>query len=346
MQTTRFSNEQIKQVFFLILISSLGLLLFNNLKEFLPGLLGAITIYILTRRFYFYLTIKKRWSKGLTSTLVILSSFLLIIIPIATLIEMLTSKAVNVFANKSELLEGVKTIAEKVKQYTQYDLLSAETLQKLQAAGGTVVPKIFGTTFNVLGVLGIMFFILYFMLVSGRQMEKLMYQQIPLKEENVLLIGKEVKNMVISNAIGIPVIAILQSIIAVIGYFIFGIADPMFWFVITCFTAMIPVVGSTLVWLPLAVQLLATGHQWQGIGLIIWGVVAVGAADNVFRIMLSKKIGDTHPLITIFGVLIGVKLFGFIGLIFGPLLITLFLLLLKIYSNEYFTKKREPLNEN
>jgi predicted PurR-regulated permease PerM len=341
MQTKQFSNEQIKQVFFLLLISSLAFLLFNNLKEFLPGLLGAITIYILSRKFYFYLTVRQKWHKGLAATTVIVASFLLIIVPIATLIEMLSSKAVTMFENKSELLDGIKAIAEKVKQYTQYDILSTDTFKKLQVAGGSFVPKIFGATFNVLGVLGVMFFILYFMLVNGRQMEKTLYEYIPLKEANVQLIGSEVKNMVISNAIGIPVIAILQSIIAVIGYFIFGIKDPMFWFVVTCFTAMIPVVGSTLVWLPLAVQLLISGQQWQGIGLIIWGVVAVGAADNVFRIILSKKIGDTHPLITIFGVLIGVKLFGFIGLIFGPLLITLFLLLLKIYANEYFIKKRE-----
>jgi predicted PurR-regulated permease PerM len=214
-------------------------------------------------------------------------------------------------------------------------------LQKLTTAGTTIMPKIFGATFNVLGVLGVMFFILYFMLVNGKQMEKAIYEYIPLKDENVQLIGTEVKNMVISNAIGIPAIAILQSIIALVGYFIFGVKDPMFWFVVTCFTAMIPVIGSTIVWLPLAVQLLVIDNQWQGIGLIIWGVVAVGVADNVFRILLSKKIGDTHPLITIFGVLIGVKLFGFIGLIFGPLLITMFLLLLKIYANEYFVKKRE-----
>jgi predicted PurR-regulated permease PerM len=315
--------------------------LFNNLKEFLPGLLGAITIYILSRKLFFYLIQKQNWHQGLTATVIIFTSFLVLILPIATLIEMLTSKATNVFEHKSELLQGAKAIAQKIKEITKFDVLSPTTLQKLTTAGTTIMPKIFGATFNVLGVLGVMFFILYFMLVNGKQMEKAIYEYIPLKDENVQLIGTEVKNMVISNAIGIPAIAILQSIIALVGYFIFGVKDPMFWFVVTCFTAMIPVIGSTIVWLPLAVQLLVIDNQWQGIGLIIWGVVAVGVADNVFRILLSKKIGDTHPLITIFGVLIGVKLFGFIGLIFGPLLITMFLLLLKIYANEYFVKKRE-----
>ncbi len=339
MQNT-FSNQQIKQIFFLAVICLLAFLLFQNLKEFLPGLLGAITIYILNRKSFFYLTQKLHWHQGLTATVYLFASFLLLVLPITALVEMLTAKVSTLFENKSELLQGAKAIAQKIKDYTNYDILSQQTIVKLQTAGTTIVPQIFGATFSVLGVIGIMFFILFFMLVNGPQMEKTIYAYIPLKTENIQLIKKEVNNMVVSNAIGIPVIAILQSIIALIGYFIFGINDAMFWFVITCFTAMIPVVGSVLVWLPLAVQLLATGHQWQGIGLIIWGVVAVGAADNVFRIILSKKIGDTHPLITIFGVLIGVKLFGFIGLIFGPLLITMFLLLLKIYASEYFEEKK------
>ena len=72
-----------------------------------------------------------------------------------------------------------------------------------------------------------------------------------------------------------------------------------------------------------------------------WGFGVIGLVDNLFRFLLNKKLGDIHPLITIFGVIIGVQLFGFIGLIFGPLLISMFLLLLKIYSSEFIVKKRE-----
>jgi predicted PurR-regulated permease PerM len=122
MPTQRFSNEQVKQIFFLLLISFLGLLLFNNLKEFLPGLLGAITIYILTRGVYFYLTQRANWHQGLTATVIIFTSFLVLILPIATLIEMLTSKATNVFEHKSELLQGAKAIAQKIKEITKFDV--------------------------------------------------------------------------------------------------------------------------------------------------------------------------------------------------------------------------------
>ena len=146
--------------------------------------------------------------------------------------------------------------------------------------------------------------------------------------------------MVLSNAIGIPVIAILQGIVALIGYFIIGVNDPWFWFVVTCITAMIPIVGAALAYVPIAIIFFAGGENWQGIFMLIYGFGVVGVVDNVFRFMLAKKLANVHPLVTIFGVIIGLNVFGFLGLIFGPLLISLFILLLKIYSSEFITKQR------
>ncbi len=339
MQPNAINNEHVKQVFFLIIICIIGYVLYSQLQEFLPALLGAITIYILTRKLFFYLTVNKKWHKSLTATLIIVASLFVIIVPIATLIEMITNKASKIFGNKSELLQGANEIAIKIKEYTKIDVLGSETLSKLQNTGTTILPKIFGATFNVLSVLLMLFFMLYFMLVNGKAMEKMLYNKIPLHPKNIKLLQQEVATVVVSNAIGIPAVALFQSIVALVGFYIFGVNDPWFWFVLTCFVSMIPIVGSGLICLPLAAQLLLVGQQWQGIGLLLWSVIAVGSADNVFRMFLNKKIGDTHPLITIFGVIAGVKLFGFIGLIFGPLLISMFLLLLKIYSNEYAIKK-------
>lgn len=75
--------------------------------------------------------------------------------------------------------------------------------------------------------------------------------------------------------------------------------------------------------------------------MAIWGFGIIGLVDNVFRLLVNKKLGNIHPLITIFGVLVGLQLFGFIGLIFGPLLISMFILLLRIYGNEFLLKRRE-----
>ena len=75
--------------------------------------------------------------------------------------------------------------------------------------------------------------------------------------------------------------------------------------------------------------------------MLVFGLAVIGSVDNIFRFWLQKKLGDVHPLITVFGVIIGVNLFGFIGLIFGPILISLFLLLLKVYSIEFRPNKNE-----
>lgn len=98
---------------------------------------------------------------------------------------------------------------------------------------------------------------------------------------------------------------------------------------------MIPFVGSALGTIPIFLLALSNGNTFQAWGVLIYGLVAIGATDNLLRLYVLKRLEDVHPLITLTGVLVGVPLFGFIGLIFGPLLISLFLIVVSIYKNEY-----------
>jgi len=334
-------QNRVRQVFFLLLIALLGLLLFLELYTFLPALLGAITLYIVMRRWMFYLTIKKRWRKALTAALLMFLSLIIILFPIGVLINMVSSKVTYAVQHSNELISALKTLAADIEQKFDIEIVSDENINKLGAIISNGIPKMLGATFNTLGTIFFMYFILYFMLVNGKKMENSIYEHIPLKDENVEMLGHEVRNMVLSNAVGIPVIAFLQGIVALIGYLIIGVKEPWFWFVVTCITAMIPVVGAALAYIPLAIMFFASGDTGKGVFMLIYGFGVIGTTDNVFRFMLAKKIGNIHPLVTVFGVIIGVSVFGFIGLIFGPLLISLFLLLLKIYSNEFITKQRQ-----
>jgi len=81
--------------------------------------------------------------------------------------------------------------------------------------------------------------------------------------------------------------------------------------------------------------MLSLGKQWQGIATLVYGIVVIGNIDNVMRFVIQKKFADVHPLITVFGVIIGLQLFGLPGLIFGPLMISYFLLGVKIYRKNY-----------
>ena len=98
---------------------------------------------------------------------------------------------------------------------------------------------------------------------------------------------------------------------------------------------MLPVLGAALAYIPLSLLLFASNDPVKGAIILVFGLAIIGSVDNIFRFWLQKKLGDVHPLITVFGVIIGVNLFGFIGLIFGPILISLFLLLIKVYTKEF-----------
>ncbi|HET9824218.1 MAG TPA: AI-2E family transporter, partial [Chitinophagaceae bacterium] len=182
---------------------------------------------------------------------------------------------------------------------------------------------------------------LYFMLIYSRAMEDKLYEYIPLKDSNVDLIAKDIDTTVRASAIGIPLIALIQGVVGLIGYLLIGVQDPFLWFAITCITAMLPVVGAALAYVPLAIIFFAQGKNLQGLIMLIYGFGVIGLVDNLFRFILNKKLGNIHPLVTVFGVIAGISMFGFIGLIFGPMLLSLFIVLLKVYSNEFFSKKRE-----
>jgi predicted PurR-regulated permease PerM len=334
-------NERLKQISFLLLIVLLAALLFSELYTYFPGFLGAVTMYIVCRKFMFRLVEKRHWNKSAAAAMLMVLSFIIILLPFGMIINMLTDKVAYAITHSAELVAGVKTVNNSVKQSTGFDIMSQIKLDQLQGYLTAVLPTLVGATFNILLAIAILYFILYFMLVNGREMEAWLYEYIPLKDENVAKLGSEFHKLVIANAIGIPAIAIIQGIVALIGYLIFKVPQPIFWFAVTCCTAMLPVVGAAAVYVPMGVYLLAAGNTWQGIAVLVYGFAVVGTSDNIFRFILAKKIGDVHPMITVFGVLIGVNLFGFIGLIFGPLLISMFILLLEIYSNEFLTKKRE-----
>ena len=341
MPTTFINQDRIRQVFFIVLLLLLGILLFLELYSFLPAMLGAITLYILMRRWMYYLTEKRKWGSGWAAMLLMLLSFIVILLPVGLLANMLTSKISYAISHSAELIAALKKLVNTLEQRFNIVIASDANINKLGQAITSSLPRILGATFNTLTTIFFMYFILYFMLVNGRKMEVTVYEYIPLRDENVDRLGKETKKMVLSNAIGIPVIALAQGLIALIGYLVLGIKEPFFWFGVTCIAAMIPVVGAALAYVPVAIILFANGQNWQGIVMLIFGFGVIGTADNVLRFTLLRKLGDVHPLTTVFGVIIGLNLFGFIGLIFGPLLISLFILLLKIYSSEFVVKQRE-----
>lgn len=341
MNNTSIDNNLLKQIFFIALILFLGIILLRELWFFFSAFLGAVTFYVLMRRRLFFLTEEKKWKHSTAAIVLMLLSFFIILVPIGLLGNILYAKISYVIAHSTELMNSLKVAVIKIEDKIGYKFLDPDSLNRLGNYLAQLLPKILGVTFNSLTLVAAMYFILYFLLVNGRRIETALYEYIPLKDANVERLGSELRIIISSSAIGIPLIALVQGLAGLIGYLIIGVNEPLLWFVATTITSMLPVVGAAVVYVPLTIMLFVQGHPGKGIAMGLWGFGVIGLIDNVFRLLVNKRLGDIHPLITIFGVLIGIQLFGFIGLVFGPVLIALFILLLRIYSSEFIVKKRE-----
>ena len=205
-------NNAIRQILILATIITLGLVLFNELKSLIPAFLGAYTLYVMLRKWMFILVGRYKWNRNLCASLLMLLSFLIILLPIFTVVNMLTSKIAFAMQHSQEVLASLQGFIQKIEQQYKIQILTDANLEKITSWGGATVPKILGATLDTLTSIVIMYFILYFMLVDGRKMESGFYDWVPLKDENTLLLRKELNTMVYSNAIGIPLIAILQGV--------------------------------------------------------------------------------------------------------------------------------------
>ncbi|MET0393626.1 MAG: AI-2E family transporter, partial [Chitinophagaceae bacterium] len=258
----------------------------------------------------------------------------------------LISPKVNAFlANPTQMIETAKHSITTVQQRIGVTFISEDSLTNSLSKLSAFIPNILNSTANLITNLAILLFVLYHMLINGSAMERMLSRIIPLKPENINMLASETKKMVRANALGIPLISIIQGLTATLGYFILGVKEWALWGFLTGIFAFFPVIGTMAIWVPLVLYTYAVGDNWQATALLLYSVIVTGNVDYIARITLLKKMGDVHPVVTILGVIVGLGLFGFIGLVFGPLLINYIIVLFNIYMNEFIDKDMPKLVE-
>ncbi|MDM1554113.1 AI-2E family transporter [Chryseobacterium indologenes] len=338
----QISSVAIKQISLLAIILVLAGLICFNLALFIPSVLGAITIYVVCRKYNFYLQEEKKWKPSLAAFILMLASLIVLILPIYFIADLIIDKLGNAQAYMDKFNVFLDKIHSYIQTKTGFDILSQENMNKLKSFVGKFSTSALSGTFNTLTVIMSMYFILYFMLEKPRLFERILTNSAPLKRSNISLIGEKLRKLIMANAIGIPVVAIGQGLVSLIGYLIFGAPGAVLLFALTAAASVIPVVGTAIVYVPVCIFMIAEGNTGQGLGLAIYCVVVVGLTDNLLRFTLLKKLENIHPLNTVFGIIMGMNLFGFMGLIFGPILISLTLLLIQVYRNEFADENAPP----
>ena len=322
-----------------VLIIGLGVTIFVEIIPFLGGLLGAVTIYVLLRRQMRLLTERRHWRRSAAATVLLAEAVFCFLVPLSLIGWMVAVKIQGVVVDPKSLLVPVKHLVQLVEDRTGYELWSDSNVRwlvgSIPRAGQWVVVGMADFAINLV----VLLFVLYFLLVGGPRLEAYCRDLMPFDRRVSRSVMHEIHLIVRSNAIGIPLLALIQGLVAYAGFLLFGAPSPLFWGVLTCFASVIPIVGTALVWLPLAGYMALTGMWLPAVGLFLYGTLVVTHVDNVVRFLVQQRMAHTHPLVTVFGVFVGLSLFGFMGLIFGPLLLAMFLYFVHLFKSKYLDRK-------
>jgi predicted PurR-regulated permease PerM len=324
----------------LVSIIVLGCFLLYALSELFSSILGAIVLFTIFRPFFLYMVERKKLNGTLAAMIIIFISLIVIVIPFLSLSIMVITKIASINRQSLPIDEWLQKIDAFAGSNLNQPRFAENTIEKLGAYATDLFPSIIGSAANIILTLLVMYFLLYFMFVQMREFELGLLKYAPFREQHALKFAVELRNSTYSNVLGQGVIAITQGALLANGFWIFGIPDPIFWGVIGAFISFLPVVGAPTLCIPASIIIFANGQKWQGVVLLLYGVLFIGNVDNVLRMVINRRIGNTHPIISVIGVFIGLPLFGILGLVFGPVLLSYFLLLLEIYETNRMAADR------
>ncbi len=333
-----------KKIVFNLFILSAVILIIIALRSFLTAIFSGL---ILAYLFYpVFDKIKKKAKNETFSALVtILISLIIIILPFVLLSSILAAESVSLYeqVQETDLIGGLKDyMASKGFSSESFfeDLNIQSSLQDLVKSSALYLTKSIKSVVsffsNFILNLFVVFIVMFFAMLDKGKFIEFIESFFPFSKENRKELRERCTSVIKTVVYGLGLIALIQGTIGAIGFLIFGIKGAALWGLVMGLCSIVPLLGTALIWAPAGIYLLVTESVAAGVGLLAYGAVVISYSDNITRMKLFSSLGKIHPLITFFGILIGVPYFGILGFILGPLLLALFFTLLHIFHKEYF----------
>jgi predicted PurR-regulated permease PerM len=328
------ATRQFEIPFFVGLILIATALVIFVFLPFLGAIVLAITLSILFHPIYSALQrVMPRWP-GLAAFITMLSGVIIILIPLTYFGFKIFAETQDLYihvtsGNTGNFFEFIQNIIQKyIPWFTvDFDQYVKQFLSMLAGSLGSIFSTITSLTISLL----ISLFTFYYLLKDGYRLKNAIVKISPLSHQNTEEILTKMSHMANSVIKGSLVVAIVQGILAGLGFFAFGLPNPVLWGSVAIVASLIPVAGTALVIVPGVISLFLSGNIAFAIALGIWGIILVGLADNFLRPYLIERDSKVHPLLALLSVLGGLAVFGATGLLLGPLILSFFLALLDIY---------------
>lgn len=218
---------------------------------------------------------------------------------------------------------------------TNLTAIREKLADNLMKGGQLVFPQALSIGMNTLDFvvsLGIMLYLLFFLLRDGRALAERVKEAIPLRPDQKTALFTRFADVVRATVKGGILVAIVQGALGGLAFWFLGIHAPLLWAVVMTFLSLLPAVGAALVWLPAALWLLASGAVWQGIALIAYGVLVIGLVDNILRPFLVGKGTKLPDYVVLIATIGGIEVFGLNGFVIGPLIAAIFMVTWEIFS--------------
>jgi predicted PurR-regulated permease PerM len=335
-----------QNIYFTILVGIFGILSLLILYKFIIVLVLAYIfatlikpIYLRINSFLSRLFLLKKVSNALASFITIILFILIIITPVTILLSKVVIDTQAVYQNIAGGGINLDFIGEKIK--TLSSTLSPDLNLNFNKIAESVsgffvnnIGNIFSGTVDIALKLFLFLFAMFYFLKDGKQFGDLYRLISPLKKESDDKIFLSIKQSVNAILVGSLTVAIIQGIFTGFGLWIFGVPNPFFFGTLAGFMALIPGLGAPTVWIPAAVYLYFTKDSFVWLYQVIWGVVAVGLIDNIIGPKMINRGIKIHPLFILISIIGGIFIFGPEGVLFGPLILSIFVAIIKVWNED------------
>lgn len=336
--------EQARWIAVLVVTAIALYLCWLMLRPFMGVLAWAIVLVIVFYPLHKKIAsrIGRRSLSALVSCVLVVLVFVLpLTMLVVAVIQELGKVVPNLPTNLSELLSRQPAILGSLSQWMQarlgIDILGLQDffIQQFRNLSERLLGASFSLVGNIVTSIVKAFFVIFTMYYLFRDADKIVNKlpdALPLSREQSEALIFRTQQVVSASVYGVVTIAALQGLFAGLAYWILGIPSPVLWAVLTAFVCMIPIAGSFLVWVPLAIYLIVTGHWTKAVLLIIWGALVISTIDNLLRPKLVGNQTKLHELFIFFSVLGGISVFGLLGIVLGPVVLAITLGLLETFS--------------
>ncbi len=327
--------ENYSKFFFLSSLIGTILLSIYLVKSYIVTMVGAT---LLSYVFYpVYKSVKRKLkNKKLSSLVTTLLVVVIIIIPILFAANALLGESVTFFHKTKDL--DLSNVEDKISKHYEGDInlnkYVKENANKLSLGLARNTSQFVLALPQKILSLFVMLFLMFFLFMEGKGITEKIKSHIPLRAKQKKELANKFSNVIYASIYGMIVTAFVQGAVAALGFWIFGVESPILWGLVTIIVAILPFVGAALVWLPSAVYKLAIGETFNGLGILFYGMLIISTIDNLIRPSIIGSRAKIHPALVLLGVLGGIELFGFLGIIIGPLILSISTMFMDLYLLE------------